>query len=336
MRGLTMKRNLFSSKKKVINLIIQDHSIRFMELNNGSTPVPYRWGERYLPQGLINNGTIQDREAVRTILEECVDEWKIHKRQVRFLVPDSFVIIRKISIPAEIEEDEIRGYLYLEFGSSIHLPFNDPVFDIVLLDLKDNIREILIFAAEEEKVKEYADLLESCKLEPVAAEISALALYRLYYNLGYADKEEHLLVAQFDFDKVNISIFSGTLPLLIHHIPIDLHEEHWDLRTNEAGVYEWNFVGDAVKEIDFQYRETFKEISRLSDFYHYTMTQGKSRVTKILVHGDHPLLPFILDEIKGRFDIPVVSIKEKDLTAKYKNPLPRNYHLVMGLALKEV
>lgn len=330
-----MKLNFFS-KKNVVNLVIQDYSIRFMELENEQSSIPYRWGERYLPAGLISNGTIKDVEAVRTILEQCVDEWNIRKRPVRFLVPDSFVNIRKVSIPADIQEDEIYGYLYLEIGSSIHLPFTDPVFDIVLLDENGDQREVLIIAAEEEHVKMYADLLESCKLKPVAAEISALALHRLYYSLGQAEKDEHLLVAQFDLEKVNICIFAGTIPLVMHHIPIEIYRDHWDLRMNESGIYEWHFVGDAVKEIDFQYSDAFTEIDRLADFYRYSLTHGKSEITKMLVHGDHPLLSFILDELKSRFDIPIVTIDKQKLSAKFNNPLPRNYHLVMGLALKEV
>lgn len=330
-----MKLNFFP-KKNVVNLVIQDYSIRFMELENEHSTTPFRWGEHHLPAGLISNGTIKDAAAVKTILGQCVDEWNIRKRPVRFLVPDSFVNIRKVSIPADIKEDEIRGYLYLEIGSSIHLPFNDPVFDTVLLDVKDDQREVLIIAAEEEHVKMYSELLESCKLKPVAAEISALALHRLYYSLGQAEKDEHLLVAQFDLDKVNICIFSGSIPLVMHHIPIEILKSHWDLRINDAGNYEWHFIGDAVKEIDYQYSDTFTEIGRLADFYRYSLTHGKSEITKILVHGDHPLLSFILDELKNRFDIPIVTIDEQKLSAKLNNPLPRNYHLVMGLALKEV
>ena len=36
-------------------------------------------------------------------------------------------------IPAEVMDDEINGYLYLELGKSLHLPFEDPVFDTAVL-----------------------------------------------------------------------------------------------------------------------------------------------------------------------------------------------------------
>ncbi len=117
------------------------------------------------------------------ILEECVDEWKIRNRKVRFLIPESLVIIRKVMIPAEIKDDEINGYLYLELGTSIHLPFEEPVFDAVVLSEENDKKEILLFAAPEENVLEYSQLFSDVKLHPIQAEVSPLALYRLYEHL---------------------------------------------------------------------------------------------------------------------------------------------------------
>ena len=74
-------------KKKIINMTIKDHVVRFVELKQTHPPVISRFGERYLPKGIIHDGRIQDLETFETILEECVDDWKIAKRDVRFIVP---------------------------------------------------------------------------------------------------------------------------------------------------------------------------------------------------------------------------------------------------------
>src|SRR5881392_2762970 len=131
---MTMAFSLFSLRNRIVNLVINDHSIRFVELKQANPPTAQRWSERLLPPGIINDGKIIDAESLANIVEECIDEWKIQRRSVRFIVPDSLVIIRKVSIPAEVQDDEIHGYLYLEMGSSIHLPFEDPVFDFFTLD----------------------------------------------------------------------------------------------------------------------------------------------------------------------------------------------------------
>jgi type IV pilus assembly protein PilM len=122
--------SLTVGKNRIINLIINDHSIRFLELKQANPPIAHKWGERLLPPGLINEGKIIDHESIGNIIQECQDEWKIHKRNVRFTVPDPLVIIRKVAIPADVVDDEVKNYIYLELGSSIHLPFEDPVFDV--------------------------------------------------------------------------------------------------------------------------------------------------------------------------------------------------------------
>ncbi|HWJ79662.1 MAG TPA: pilus assembly protein PilM, partial [Niallia sp.] len=81
-----MALNLHFGKKKVVNLTIKDHVIRYVELKNSQDITVQNWGERYLPPGLIQEGNIQDVENFIWILEECIDEWKISKKQVCFLV----------------------------------------------------------------------------------------------------------------------------------------------------------------------------------------------------------------------------------------------------------
>ena len=142
-------------KKKIINLTIKDHVVRFVELKQTHPPVISRFGERYLPKGIIHDGRIQDLETFETILEECVDDWKIAKRDVRFIVPESLIMLRKITVPSDIQEDELEGYLFMEIGSSIHLPFENPIFDYHLLPKEKNEQELLLFAGPEEVIQEY-------------------------------------------------------------------------------------------------------------------------------------------------------------------------------------
>lgn len=327
--------SLFPSKNRTVNLIINDHSIRYVELKNARTLTPHRWGERFLPHGLITHGKINDRETLSNILEECISEWKINKRQVRFIVPDSFVIIRKASIPAEVKNDEIKGYLYLELGSSIHLPFDEPVFDAVVLKENHDKKEILIFAAPEEKVLEYADLLTEVKLQPVSAEVSPLALYRLYFHLDQANENEQIMVVQFDIDTANISVFEKHVPILMHHLPIEFLENQWKMKLNNDGVHELNYIGE-IKELNYQFEDVYKEISKLMDFYRYTLNQGKQGVTKLLINGDHPLLPVMIKEMESRFDVTIKTFQSEGLLNDKDEALPLSHYLALGLALKEV
>lgn len=329
-----MDLSLFSRKKRVVNIIINDHSIRYLELKQPKPPMPLKWGERLIPNGIVTNGKIVNYEILANILEECVNDWKIRNRQVRFLIPESFVIIRKVTIPAEVKDDEIKGYLYLELGSSIHLPFDEPVFDAVVLSQEQDKKEVLIFAAQEENVMEYSNLLSEVKLEPIAAEVSPLAIYRLYHHLTPKKLDEDLLIVQFGLNEVNICIFENTVPFFMHHLPIEYDEEHWDKKLNRAGQYDLIYTGDE-SDLSFQLEDSYKEINRLMDFYRYSLHQGKKQVSKILLTGDHPMLQQILKDLEGRFDVPLELIsypEQENLEPEFSY----KYYLALGLALKGV
>ncbi|XJZ26374.1 type IV pilus biogenesis protein PilM [Bacillota bacterium Lsc_1132] len=326
--------SLFTPKNRTINLVINDHSIRYVEILRTNPLSIQKWREHFLPPGIISDGKIVDYETLSTILQECIEDWKIHRRDLRFLVPDSLIIIRKISVPADIQEDEMGGYLYLEMGSSILLPFEDPVFDYYPLKLHEQAKDVLLFAAPEKYVLEYADLFTALKLNPIAADISPLALYRLHHHLGKAREKEILFTVQFDITSVTICIFEGAVPYVMRHFPLPFEMEKWEIQRSENAT-EYVYKGNQ-HEMLFQFEEILKEITKLMDFYKYSLNNGKKEVASFLLNGDHPSLEIIFQEMREKFDIPV-KILSIDGNAQVKtDAVPSGHYLALGLALKEV
>lgn len=321
-------------KRRIANFVINDHSIRFVELKHAHPPFAQKWQERILAPGIIRDGKIVDLEALTNILEECVDEWKLKRRSIRFIVPDSFVIIRKVSIPADVKKDELEGYLYLEMGTSIHLPFEDPVFDTYPLKKDGKTKELLLFAASEERVMEYADLFSSVKLNPVAADISPLALYRLYHQFGLADDKEILLTIQFDVSSVTLCIFEKSVPYVMRSFPVEFDAEKYEwLQKPEMDAT----APEKTTGNDYELEEMLKEIRMFIDFYRYSLNKGQSEVTKFLLSGDHPLLKKFSKELLDRFDVPLETLNPKRNMGKSKaDRIPESFYLALGLALKGV
>ncbi|MEH7010530.1 pilus assembly protein PilM [Neobacillus niacini] len=326
--------SLFSTKNRIINLVFNDHSIRFLELKQTNPPTAQKWSERFLPPGIIVDGKIVDHDSLTNILEQCIEEWKIQRRSIRFIVPDPLVIIRKVSIPADIQEDEIKGYLYLELGSTIHLPFEEPVFDYHLLKNNGKTLDILLFAAPEQFVMEYAELFSSLKLEPVAADISPLSLYRLYHHLDKGNEKDILFTVQFDLTSVNLCIFEGNVPMVMRHFTLPFNIEDWEYNQGLSGLVEFTYNG-ASEELVIQFEDIFNEINKLVDYYRFSLSNERQDVTKFLVNGDHPMLKAIYDEMKERFEVPV-EILALSSDEKAKDSIPSNLLVSLGLALKEV
>lgn len=324
----------FGSKRPV-NLVFCDHAVRFLELKSADPPVALRWGERDLPSGIIEDGKIVDFEALSTILDECVEEWKIGRRQVNFIVPDPLVIIRKITIPADVLDDEVKSHLYMELGASIHLPFEDPVFDVHPLGEKNGKKELLLFASPERYVMEYSELLSGLKLVPVAADISPLALYRLYYSMDGAKPGEGLFAVQINLTSVSMCIFEEHIPYFMRQFPLDFEEDKWEIRRDRSGVCEYTYKGDSL-QLEDQFSTVFSEMGKLMDFYRYSSGRENAEVTKILLDGDHPLRLMILEEMKMQFELPITILPAEAVQNGRNKALPESYALALGLGLKEV
>ncbi|MFC4320955.1 type IV pilus biogenesis protein PilM [Litchfieldia salsa] len=319
---------LFTSNQ-IANIIIKDHVIRYVGVKQSSPLVVQKYREHYLPSGIIDEGKIIERDTLKLILEECVSEWGISKRQVRFTIPDSSVVIRKIVVPIDIKDDEIVGYLYSELGSTIHLPFDEPVLDIKKLSENDDKKEILLFAAPEDLANAYSALLQEVSLKPIAADISPLCMYRLF---DYSDKtnlKDHILLIQFDLQTVNLSIFYQHIPIFMRHLPLETTIEDWEIQQNRAGSNAEIKWGNSERSLEGIIEEIYREIDHVLNFYQYSLMKGKESVTKILFSGDHPYSNDVFSRVIERYEIPVSTIDSIE-------KLPPNYYLPLGLALKEV
>jgi type IV pilus assembly protein PilM len=303
----------FQPRHKVANLVIKDHVIRYVELKPHDSFSIQKWGERELPSGIIHDGKIVDRETLEMILEECVSEWKLKRRRVRFIVPDPVVVIRQISLPNDLEDDEIRGYLFMELGTTIHLPFEDPVFDYVILERTKEKLNILLFAAPEQMVMSYAQLLEDVKLRPVAADVSPLCVYRLFYEADQVKKDDHVLIVQIDVSAVNVSAFYDHKPVFMRQLLFESHDEQGD-----------------IEELLRSFEDVYKEIERVMSFYRFSIHQGNEQITRVFLTGDHPHLRHIHETMQERFDVPV-----ERLSGEIGNLIDTRYHLAWGLGLKE-
>ncbi|WP_050615927.1 type IV pilus biogenesis protein PilM [Bacillus testis] len=325
--------SLFNRSNKTINLEITDHSIRYAEMKPGKLPSIHKSGEFLLPAGIVRGGRIIDIETLKAILDQCVADWRINRRQVRFMVPDQFVVMKKIMIDQEVNEDEIEGYLYLQLGTSIHLPFEEPVFDTYILGEADGQKEVLLFAAAEEVILQYQQLLAQCKLTPVVADISSLAAYRLYHQLDLPQRGEHLLILQFGLYGVMISIFSDDTPLYLRHILIPADQEIWEREPLDEGNYRWVMNGD--EEDYFQLMEdVYKEIERVVSFYKYNMNNSLNEVTRVVLFGDHPFMPRIEKNLKERFPMELNWLGDERLQALGDIEQVSSYYSVAGLGLR--
>jgi type IV pilus assembly protein PilM len=289
-----------------------------------------RTNERFLPPNIVRDGKIVDENIFRLIFEECVEEWRLKRKHVRFVVPDQYVVTRKLNIPSNVMDDEIIGHLYIELGSTIHLPFEDPVFDVHVLQRSEKT-ELVLFASPEEMVTDLSTIFEDNKLKPTVADVSSLCLYRLYYEFGQRNENDHLLIIHFDVSCITLSIFMGHVPVFVRTIAFPQDMKSWEISETNTRL-EW--TGDIV-QFNIFLEDFIKEVERIMNFFRYSLNQGNEEVKRVLLYGDHPNLPLVLSKLRERITVKVDTYEHEVYTQDQEVVDPK-FYFPLGLALKEV
>jgi type IV pilus assembly protein PilM len=323
--------SLIRSSQHRVHFVIKDRYIRFIESGKKNSFLSY--GQKCLPEGVIVEGQIKQKEIFAMILDEIVDEYNLKGRKITFCVPDSFVVIRKVLVPFEVVEDELKGYLYMQLGDTLHLPFEDPVFEAIDIGKKSGQKEILLIATKESIIHEFTDLFKECSLKPVVADLSILSLYRLYYNLGQSEVDEHALIVQIGVDTIQLSVFANHRPEFLRLTKLPVNESQIEPFKARSGQ-EYFIWKDEEKELDSLARDTINEIERFMTFYRFNLTKGRNGITKLILTGDHPGMEYLEKRIEGSFEVPIQSLLKPLFQTKKGYNIPPVFTDCIGLALK--
>lgn len=327
--------NILTSNK-TINIVIEDYAIRLVEYTGGGLQKVKNVKEKAVPYGLIEHGRILDEMEFYTFLKETVREWGIKRRQVRFYVPDSLVIMKKESFPANLPENEIVGHFYMELGQTLYLPFDEPIFDVYPLPLTDKdspTREGLLFAVPKDEIVKYTTIFEDAGLKPVAADVRALGIYRFYEAIRQDEFfDEAVLFFELNLNSISISIFSDNRPEFLRYLDLDISLKDWEVTQSEDGTLAWQFIGDEARYLGLL-DDQMIELERIMNFYRYSLYKGEKMVTRIVLLGDFPNLDIVRNKVKQTASVPV-QIMNASLSSSTDQQLSRSFIPALGLALK--
>ncbi|RKL65913.1 pilus assembly protein PilM [Salipaludibacillus neizhouensis] len=324
-------------KQDHVSLQFKDHVIRCVITKEASEASMVAFYEKAVPEGIIEKGKIIDETNFVLILEECIANWKLKRKNIKFLVPDSSIFFRKLSLPNNLTKEEIRGHINFEIGTSIHLPFEDASFDFHILDSEEETEtiEILFFAVPEPLLKQYVKHLEDGNTKPDVADVAALSLYRFYYlnYLDQIDDDAHIMLLEWDMTSINVSVFNHHKPIFLRSIPHYLDVENWEM-TQEDSLVTWKDINS--EKIDGDLADSFTEIERVIDFYKYTLFKGEKEVSKIFLTGDHPMLMKVKKMLENSTGLEIEMKHSIGDIIEDNSNVANKFLLPLSLCLKEV
>lgn len=185
---------MFGRKKnRVVSLELNDFLLRVLTVKDGDL-ANATMQEYPLPAGMVVDETVEDELAFFELLKKLTKEWQIAKHDVRFFVQDHSVMMRTFEHPQEISSDKLKGFVEMELGRTLHLPFDEPLIDVH--DPKANDGEAIIFAAPSEEVFKLMQLYADVQLQPTILDVRTLSIIRFLESTTFFSPNKTYLIAE--------------------------------------------------------------------------------------------------------------------------------------------
>ena len=322
---------MFKKKKnRFVVLEINEYVVRAIVINNHNINEAAIF-EYSLPAGVIEGDLVVDEMALYETLKELIPKWGIRKSDVRFFVPDSTVMMKSFEHPRDLEASKLKGYVEMELGRTIHLPFSNPLIDVY--DEKENDGEATLFAAPAEEITKMAGIFDDLSLHPTHSDVRALSIIRyLEINKTFISDKSYL-ITNWSINGLSISIYTPGKLEFLRYQTIETNRLDWMSREISDQELEFYFEGE-MDVYHSQLIDQIAEIDRILNFYRFSLYKGEKAVDEIIILGDSPEMDYIVSEMRANYETPIQYMDDSMVQSAYPN-FSAKYIPLIGLVLKE-
>ena len=313
---------MFLSQKKppLIGLDISSTSIKLMELSKtGSSYRIEGIAVEPLPANAVVEKNITEIEAVGESVKRALNKSKIKSKFAAIAVAGSSVITKKITMPANLSEDEMEAQIQLEADQYIPYPLEEVNLDFQVLGLTENNPEtvdVLLAACRSENVDERVSAVEIAGLTPKIVDIEAYTVETVFSVMAAQMPDEGM-------DKtiaiVDIGATMTTLSVIQNHKLIYTREQNfggkqlteeimrrYGLSYEEAGLAKRQ--GGLPDNYEPEVLEPFKEttaqqVSRFLQFF-YSAGGADGDIDHLVLGGGTACLPNLAELTESHIGVP--------------------------------
>ncbi|OEF98057.1 hypothetical protein BHF71_03280 [Vulcanibacillus modesticaldus] len=310
----------FSKKLRQLAIVFDDYTIRFVEVTTKNDDIIAIHHVSTVENNVVENG-ILDKEKWKDLLLEQLESNNIKAKTVRIVIPSSIVIIRHQTMP-DIPVKDLKQIVQHELGYSIHLPFNNPIFDLVKVksdlpifnEVGEQAIQVVLVAAPGSFIFPLVDVLYENKMKPKVIDIPALSLYRLFSHLYPYQSDDALLLVNVTKHGVDAHILDKGILAFTRHIPMEV--------SNSENYQP--FISD------FAY-----EIERAINFYQYTLNNRDKKINSCWITSEIDFPEDFYRLLKERLDISVNPLVYKNSELSQQGDEYKGYEVGIGLFLRK-
>lgn len=342
-----------SQNELIVGLDIGSHAVKVCQLKRTSSGYTIlTLGSAVLPEGAVEDGTLNDPEVVSKAISDLFKNLKIKNKKVGFSISGYSVIVKKVNL-AVMGEAQLESHIMSEAEQYIPFDIEDVYLDFQ--DLKTGLKEtdrtdVMLVAAKKEIVDDYLDMLGGLNLTPVIVDVDGFALENTY-EFNY-QKNENVALVDIGASKMSINILSQGISVVARDIIVGSRQ----LTEQIQNVFDIDFEeAEGLKVGSIQDEEKREEIE---DIFSTTCTQWILEIKKAIDlyhsnHPDHPLKRLILSgggaKVSGLIDflaqetnIPVelfnpflkMSSNRKKIDPDYLEDIGPEMAIAAGIALR--
>ncbi|MBA9084226.1 type IV pilus assembly protein PilM [Fontibacillus solani] len=292
---------------KHMGLTIDPSGIRYVTVKKKKEWEVEKYGFFPFTEAVTDGEKFYASNELREQLKAWVKSEKIYGTAVTLSMPTSHIIIRKLQV-GTVNARELDQLVDLEVETTLHLPFADPVYDYLAATSTEDSTEVLVYASRHNWIEQCNELLNDVGLKVKTAELSSMALARTIQEVLNEPLEDTMLL-HLDKESTEVYLFHNDLPVFMRVLNEYSHQE----------VIEKGLTPELIGSIN-------AELSRLLNFYQYSIRNGESRITKVVVSGERRGQENLLSEF--REEQPDIQVDVFDFDAI-------DYIVPFGLAIRE-
>ena len=346
----------FSKKDRLIGLDIGSRSIKLGEVHDTKKGrILQKFGLVDLPQNSIVEGRIKEPSVVADAIKGLMSDLKVTERNVATSVAGYSVIIKRITVGKQTEEELHEN---IQYEAEQYIPFDlaDVNIDFHIIgesELNPNQMNVMLVAAKTDIINEYIDLLDMADLNPCVIDIDVFALERVFEE-NYLNEEGTVGLIDIGANKMNINIVKGYMSAFTRDVNIGGEQITREIATRfDASFEEAEAIKlgrdkekvpeEEVREIVYSTISSWgAEIRRAIDFYY--STGSDEDIGRIMLSGGASQTEGFSELLSAETSIDVqacnpfmgVKINEKQIEADYLEKVAPQGAICMGLASRRV
>jgi len=343
----------FSREDLVVGIDIGSHAIKICQLKRTDKAYAIiNLGSAILPEGAVDDGTLNDPEIVGKKIKELLKNLKIKKKKIGFSISGYSVIVKKVNLQV-MSEKELEEHIQTEAEQYIPFDIDDVYLDFQ--DLKTNQgdedrTDVMLVAAKKDVIDDYIDMLQEQKLLPVLVDVDSFALENIWGTTS--GSEENVALVDIGASKMNINIIADGVSVLARDVVVGSDQLTEQIATTleiefeEAEQLKLGLIpaGEYQEELEEIFTQTctqwILEIKKAVDLY---MSNNPDKpLTSLVLSGGGSKVRGLKRYIAAETGLNVVAfnpfsgmkLNEKKIDREYLESIAPEMAIAAGLAIR--